>query len=123
MRILQHCFRVYVETDALENAIAFYEQAQDMKCERRVKIVETGVEAAKIGGFLVLSGSAEKLAPIRHVEALFYVDSLDAFVPWLRANGAEIIVEPRTVTGGRNLHARNPDGLVVEYFEAGDPNS
>jgi hypothetical protein len=88
-----------------------------MKCERRVKIAETGIEAAKVGGFLILSGSREKLAPVRHVSALFYVDGLDDFVPWLCDNGAKILAGPRTVTGGKNLTARNPDGLVTEYFE------
>jgi hypothetical protein len=43
---------------------------------------------------------------------------LDEFRSWLDVNGAQIIHEPRVVTGGRNLTARHPDGLVVEYFEA-----
>lgn len=118
MRILQHAFRTYVEPGMLDKTIGFYEQAQGMTCERRVKIVETGVEAAKVGGFLILAGTDEQLAPARHVHAIFYVDALDAFIPWLGDNGAEILAGPRTVTGGRNLTARNPDGLVVEYFEA-----
>ena len=90
MRILQQAFRIYVDTDALDATVAFYEQAQGMKCERRVMIVETGVVAAKVGGFLILSGRRENLAPVRDVYAIFYVDSLDAFVPWLRDKGAEI---------------------------------
>jgi predicted enzyme related to lactoylglutathione lyase len=118
MRILQHAFRIYVDACALDATIAFYAQAQGMKCERRITIAETGVEAAKVGGVLILSGSQEKLAPVRHVDAIFYVDSLDAFVSWLREHGAEILAGPHAVTGGRNLTARNPDGLVVEYFEA-----
>lgn len=118
MRILQQAFRIYVDTDALDATVAFYEQAQGMKCERRVIIVETGVVAAKVGGFLILSGRRENLAPVRDVYAIFYVDLLDAFVPWLRDKGAEFLAGPHVVTAGRNLTARNPDGLVVEYFEA-----
>lgn len=118
MRILQHAFRTYVESDMLEKAIDFYEQVQGIKCERRVKIAETGIVAAKVGGFLIFSGTKEQLAPARHVHAIFYVDSLDSLVPWLRDNGADILDGPRHVTSGRNLTARNPDGLVVEYFEA-----
>lgn len=117
MRILQHAFRTYVEPDMLDQTIAFYEQAQGMTCERRVKIVEIGIEAAKVGGFLIFSGTNEQLASARHVSAIFYVDSLGAFIPWLGDNGVEILDGPRQVTGGRNLTARHPDGLVVEYFE------
>ena len=73
--------------------------------------------AAKVGGFLIFAGPPEVLAPVRHVSAIFYVDSLDEFVPWLRERGATILAGPRTVTAGRNATVRNPDGLVVEYFE------
>jgi hypothetical protein len=51
------------------------------------------------------------------VNSIYYIDSLDEFSTWLSANGAETIHPPRTVTAGRNLTARHPDGLVVEYFE------
>lgn len=118
MRILQQCFRVYAETDQTDAVIAFYEDLQQVRCERRVKIRETGVEAAKVGAFLILAGDAERLDPVRHVDAIFYLDRLDDFRVWLESHGAETLHEPREVTAGRNLTARHPDGLVVEYFEA-----
>jgi predicted enzyme related to lactoylglutathione lyase len=118
MKILQSVFRLYVSNEAFEKTISFYERLQNLRCERRVHISETGVTAAKIGGFLIFSGSAEALAPVRHVGAIFYVDSLDDFVQWLPENDAELLHPPRTVTAGRNVTVRNPDGLVVEYFEA-----
>ena len=118
MRILEQCFRIYTEADHFERMVAFYEGLQGVPCARRVKIAETGVEAAKIGGILLFGGSKDALDPVRHVDAIFYLDSLDEFAGWLEANGAEIIHPPRTVTGGRNLTARHPDGLVVEYFQA-----
>jgi len=118
MRVLERCFRVYTDISKLETSIRFYENLQGIKCERRVKIPETSTEAAKVGGFLILAGEKKHLDAVRHVNAIFYLDSLDEFSTWLGANGAEIIHQPRTVTGGRNLTARHPDGLVVEYFEA-----
>ena len=57
------------------------------------------------------------LDAVRYVNAIFYLDLLDEFSTWLKVHGAEIIHPPRTVTGGRDLTARHPDGLVVEYFE------
>jgi pentatricopeptide repeat protein len=118
MKILQSVFRLYVSHEDFEKAISFYERLQNQRCERRVHIAETGVSAAKVGGFLILAGSVEVLAPVRHVGAIFYVDSLDEFVQWLPENGAELLHAPRTVTAGRNVTVRNPDGLMVEYFEA-----
>jgi len=118
MRILQHCFRVYADADEFEASIQFYEELQQTKCERRVKIPETRTEAAKVGRFLILSGDPESSSAVREVDAIFYLASLDEFHAWLNRNGAEIVHPPREVTGGRNLTARHPDGLVVEYFEA-----
>ena len=118
MRVLQQCFRVYADTSELEASIRFYETLQGVKCERRVKIPEAGTDAAKVGGFLILAGDKKRLDAVRYVNAIFYLDSLDEFSTWLKVDGAEIIHPHRTVMGGRNLTARHPDGLVVEYFEA-----
>jgi predicted enzyme related to lactoylglutathione lyase len=118
MQILQHCFRVYADADEFEALIRFYEDLQQTKCERRVKISETRTEAAKVGRFLILGGDQESLSSVKDVDAIFYVDSLDEFHAWLKGNGAEIVHGLRQVTAGRNVTARHPDGLVVEYFEA-----
>ena len=123
MRILQQVSRVYTEEEHFERQIRFYEELQGVKCERRVKIRETGVEAAKIAGFLLFAGDKQHIDAIRHVNAIFYVDSLDDFFSWLAGQGVEILHSPETVTGGRNLTARHADGLVVEYFEAQSTSS
>jgi predicted enzyme related to lactoylglutathione lyase len=118
MQILQHCFRVYADAGEFDASVRFYEDLQQTKCERRVKIPETRTEAAKVGRFLILGGDRESLSAVKNVNAIFYLDSLDKFHSWLKGNGAEILHGPREVTAGRNLTARHPDGLVVEYFEA-----
>jgi hypothetical protein len=118
MRILEHCFRVYAETAALEPLIRFYEELQGVGCQRRVKIPETATEAAKVGNVLILAGEKRSIDAVKYVDAIFYVDSLGDFERWLGKHNAEIIHSPRAVTGGHNLTARHPDGLVVEYFEA-----
>jgi predicted enzyme related to lactoylglutathione lyase len=118
MRILQQCFRVYAPADGIEAAIKFYETLQGVTCERRVRIPETSIEAAKVGGFLILAGDKAHLDAVSHVDAVFYLDSLDEFHVWLREHGAQILHGPRDVAAGRNLTARHPDGLVAEYFQA-----
>jgi hypothetical protein len=105
---------VYCDIGELEASIRFCEELEGVKCERRVVITETGIEAAKVGGVLILAGDSKQLDAVRYVNAIYYLDSLDEFSTWLSANGAEIIHLPRTVTAGRNLTARHPDGLVVK---------
>ena len=117
MRVLQQAIRIYTERSQWETAIQFYEVLLGVQCERRVHIAETNVDAAKVGGVLILGADQETLEKLRLVNAVYYVDLLDESYKWLKTNGAEILHEPQTVTGGRNLTARHPDGLVVEYFE------
>ena len=118
MQILQQAFRVYVEIAELESCIKFYEKIQATHCERRVRIAETGIEAAKIGGVLILAGDSNDLDRVKFVHGIYYIDSLDDFAVQLRGDGVTFVHEPRTVTGGRNFTARHQDGLVIEYFEA-----
>jgi alcohol dehydrogenase len=123
MKILQQGFRVYTDKAQFEDVVEFYKGLLGIPCERRVHVAETGVTVAKVGGFLVISGDPKQLDAVRYVNAIFYLDSLDAFASWLVEQGVQIIHEPRIVTSGRNLTARHPDGLVVEYFEAVPPES
>lgn len=118
MQVLQQAFRVYTEREQLATSIRFYEQLLGVQCERRVHISETNVDAAKVGDILILAADRETINALRFVNAVYYVNSLDECLSWLKLNGAEILHTPRTVTGGKNLTARHPDGLVVEYFEA-----
>jgi predicted enzyme related to lactoylglutathione lyase len=108
--------RLYAETEKFESPIAFYEKARGIACELRFENAEKRIKGAKIGGILILSGTSEDLASLRDITAIFYVDSLDAFIPFLKANGAEILHDSQAIPFGRNMTVRNPDGLVVEYF-------
>lgn len=119
MKILEQCFRVYAGAAELDATIAFYEGLQDVACARRVHITETDVTAARVGQFLILAGDGEAMVAARQVHGIFYVDDLDAFADQVRGAGGEILHGPRTVTSGRNFTARHPDGLVMEYFQAG----
>jgi len=110
MRILQPVFRVYANEEHFERQVRFYEDLQGVQCERRVRIRETGVEAAKFGGFLLFAGDKQHIDAISHVNAIFYVDSLDDFFSWLDGQGVEILHSPETVTGGRK-----PDGTTCRW--------
>jgi hypothetical protein len=91
---------------------------QELKCERRLSFAHLGIEIAVVGAFIILSGSDEALAPVRHVEAALIVDSLDACASRLRSLGVEVPDTFHCMSVGRNMAVRHADGLVVEYFEA-----
>jgi predicted enzyme related to lactoylglutathione lyase len=109
--------RIYVAPQKLEETISFYERLFSKSCERRFAIPPLGVELAQIANFLVVAGSADALARIRHVQATVLVDSLDAQRAQLESMGASVLSPPRNVPTGRNMTVQHPDGLVVEYVE------
>lgn len=117
MNILHQAFRLYVASDRLEDTVIFYEKLQGKSCERRLSFSEVGIEVAVVGGFIVLAGSDQAFAPIRDVQALLIVDSLDEAVVDLQGRGTVILHGPHGAPGGRNFTARHPDGLVVEYYQ------
>jgi len=118
MRVLDQSTRVYADTAKLDDIIGFYEKAQDLTCSYRFELSERGIKGARVGRMLVLAAEKAVLDPFRHIQEVFYVDSLDEFIPWLKANGAEILHGPNAMSHGTNITVRHPDGLVVEYFEA-----
>ncbi|PYE18408.1 hypothetical protein C7410_122110 [Paraburkholderia silvatlantica] len=119
MRIVSHVFRRCVARDSFDATIAFYEELQTTACLRRFIAVEAGVEVAVVGRFVLLTGDDGALDSLREVESILTVDSLDGAGAWLEELGAQV-VKPlhRSAGGGRNLVARHPDGLVVEYYES-----
>jgi hypothetical protein len=118
MRILNHAFRRCVTPDQLEAAVVFYEAIQSTKCRRRVALPDAGVEVAVVGCFVLLAGADAVLAPLRSVQAVLTVDSLDDAEAVLNAQDAQILEGIHSsAAGGRTLLARHPDGLVTEYYE------
>jgi hypothetical protein len=118
MKILKTMFRHYVSSEQLDAAVAFYEQLQRQECERRLSFAEVGIEVAVVGSFILLAGSDSALAPVRHIQAAFVVDSVDAFSEWLRTQGADVPTGVHESAVGRNITVRHADGFIAEYFEA-----
>ncbi|VBB16683.1 glyoxalase [Burkholderia stabilis] len=120
MQILKTLYRRHVAADQLDATVGCYEVLQRMQCERRLSFPERGIEVAVIGAFIVLAGSDDALASVRHVEAALIVDALDDFVEPLRVLGASVPDECHRTPAGRNMIVRHPDGFVAEYFEPVD---
>ncbi len=114
--------RAYSNPEQLDASIAFYERVLGVARGMRFTFPEADLELAAIGSILLVCGSEQALARVRATAATILVDRLDDHATLLRDAGAEILDGPTPVPTGRNLHARHPDGLLVEYVEH-RPNS
>lgn len=83
----------------------------------RLRFSHRGIELAVIGGFLLLAGPPEALAPVRATHATVVVDALTPVLDRAAREGAEILAPPRAAPTGRNLVVRHVGGAVIEYVE------
>lgn len=79
-----------------------------------------GLELASVGRVLVVAGDEETLGPYRATVATLIVDDLDECTVLLDRTGAQIVRGPQAVPTGRNLTARLPGGVQIEYVEWDD---
>ncbi|MDX6314704.1 MAG: hypothetical protein QOF44_4168 [Streptomyces sp.] len=113
MKVLATLARLYV--DDLDRALPALRTLTGQEIRRRFSY--SGVEVAGIGGFLLVAGSDEALAPFRNVQSTVLVDSLDGLQALLTAHGGEFLSGPKQVPTGRNAIVRHPGGVVFEYVE------
>lgn len=76
-----------------------------------------GLELATVGRVLVVAGDERALEPFRATAATLIVDDLDECQVLLTQTGAQIIRGPQAVPTGRNLTAKLPGGVQIEYVE------
>ncbi|MEV4252859.1 hypothetical protein AB0J52_06785 [Spirillospora sp. NPDC049652] len=105
--------RVYV--DSLDTALPTFEALTSTRPNLRFPYRD--VELASIGGYLLVAGTPEALAPYRNVQATTIVDNLDDVLALVERVGGDILDGPNDVPTGRNLTVRHPGGAVIEYVE------
>jgi hypothetical protein len=76
-----------------------------------------GLELATVGHVLVVAGDGQMLEPYRATVATLIIDDLGECLLLLNATGAQIVRGPQPVPTGRNLTARLPGGVQIEYVE------
>jgi predicted enzyme related to lactoylglutathione lyase len=106
---------VPVLTADIESAIPRYEALMKEKVKARFVIPDRGLTIALIGGVTLITGTERDLAPLRSVRATFEVDSLADFETHLRASGATILQPPTPTPTGRNMIAKDVEGVVFEF--------
>ncbi|MEV5570088.1 hypothetical protein AB0L06_08560 [Spirillospora sp. NPDC052269] len=113
MAVLRSYARVYV--DDLDTALPTFEALTAAR--PGLRFLYGGVELASIGGYLLVAGTPEALAPYRNVQATTVVDDLDDVLAIVSREGGETLDGPNDVPTGRNLTVQHPGGAVIEYVE------
>ena len=107
--------RVFVPPGELGQSIDFYERLQETSADAKFAFPEKELALAVVGGFLIIEGSEQALAPFRSTTGTLLVADVQPYYDRLVAAGAEIIFPLQQVPTGAAFNARHPDGTVVEY--------
>jgi hypothetical protein len=117
---------VFVQPDAQEPTVRFYEQALGATRRPALAFGDSGLRLVPVGQVLVITGDDHALGPVREVGAVFLVDSLAEARSRLQAAGAAIVPAaypaarasgPERPLSATSLYARHPDGTLAEYVE------
>jgi uncharacterized glyoxalase superfamily protein PhnB len=119
--ILETFFRVFVEADALDEAVAFYKAILAGEETLRFPYPEMELELAAVSSpklsVLLIAGSAEARRPFEATRLTVQVDSLDAIVATLLAESAAQLEPIQPTPVGYKTRFSHPDGTIVEYVE------
>ncbi|TGA92100.1 VOC family protein [Streptomyces sp. MZ04] len=109
--------RVFTGPGTLESVTAFYEQLLGVERDMWFTYPDLSLGLAAVGGFLLIEGTEESVAPFRATAGTLLVDSAQKYLDRLTAAGAEITDPLKAVPTGAGFSARHPDGTVIEYVE------
>jgi predicted enzyme related to lactoylglutathione lyase len=111
--VLATLARVYV--DDLDVALPTFVELTGE--QPRLRFTYRGLNLASVGGYLLLAGSDEALAPYRGTHATAIVESIDQILSITEQHGGEILDGPNEVPTGRNLTVQHPGGATIEYVQ------
>jgi predicted enzyme related to lactoylglutathione lyase len=117
MNILSVSARVYLAPEQMETGISFYERLLKQSCRIHFVFAKAGIKVAAVGSLLLIAGPEAALEPLRAITMTIGVASLDECQNFLLNEGAVITDGPQPVPTGLNMHARHPDGTLVEYVQ------
>ncbi|MGV9883187.1 VOC family protein [Streptomyces sp. NPDC003006] len=109
--------RVYTGPGTLDAVAASYERLLGTERDMWFTYPERNLALAAVGPFLLIEGTEETLAPFRATNGTLLVDSAQAYLDRLAAEGAEITDPLVKVPTGSGFTARHRDGTLIEYVE------
>lgn len=113
MRLLTTLARVYV--DDLDAALPTFVALTGE--QPRLRFAYRELELAGIGGYLLIAGTEEALAPYRATHATAVVASVAEVGQYADEHGGVVLDGPNEVPTGWNLTVRHPGGAIIEYVE------
>ena len=117
MPVLATYARVYV--DGLDTALPTFVELTGE--QPGLRFAYRDLELAVIGGYLLIAGTEEALAPYRGTHATAIVASVTEILDLAERTGGEILDGPNDVPTGRNLTVRHPGGATIEYVQFSEP--
>ncbi|MBT2524410.1 hypothetical protein J7E91_02920 [Streptomyces sp. ISL-99] len=118
MTVLATLARVYI--DDLDVALPTFVELTGE--QPRLRFGYRDLELATVGGYLLLAGSEEALAPYRGTHATAIVESIEGVLRIAEQLGGEVLDGPNEVPTGRNLTVRPPGGATIEYVQFKQPH-
>lgn len=122
--IIEAYIRVFVDPAALARTVSFYERLTKGSQSLRFDYREVGLTLVAVSSgtlsVLIIAGPPAALERFAATPLTLRVDDLDEVRRLLEREGASIVEEPKAVPTGRNMRARHPDGLIVEYVHHGN---
>ena len=119
--ILETFIRCFVNSDALDSTVAFYEVLLQGRESLRFDYPETGLRIAQVSSpqlsVLVIAGDADKRKPFEATRLTIKVSSLEDYASLLASQGAELLDPVQKTPVGRKMRYRHADGLIVEYVQ------
>lgn len=107
--------RIFVAPEAIESTTAWYERLLATERDMVMPYPEKDLLLTAVGGFLIIGGTDEALAPFRATVGTQLVPDIEPYLRWFRTEGAEFVQEPFLAPVGRGFTVRHPDGSVIEY--------
>jgi predicted enzyme related to lactoylglutathione lyase len=119
--ILETFIRCFVDPDALDATVEFYESLLGGEESLRFDYPQVGLKLASVSSphlsVLVIAGEADKRKPFEATRLTIKVTSLEDYAAILESAGAELLDPIQTTPVGRKMRYRHGDGLVVEYVQ------
>lgn len=117
MKVLDTLIRVFIERDAMEETITFYEDLYQTTCTDRRFYDNLNLELARVDRAVIIAGSEESRRLFESARATILVDSIQEASIELQKRGAVCLTEPKRTPGSWIMLVKHPDGLIAEYVE------
>ncbi|TGA96226.1 glyoxalase/bleomycin resistance/dioxygenase family protein [Sporolactobacillus shoreae] len=117
MKVLGTLIRVFIERDAMDETIKFYEELYQTSCTQRGYYEVLNLELAIVDKAVIIAGDAASRKVFESARATLLVDSIQDAMNELQQRGAVCLTKPKRTPGSWIMLMQHPDGLIAEYVE------